>query len=134
MQVLICTVVFYIFFLEYTVLHNGIIHFGKIDKTANFTKHIFRELRVYDNLIFSGFSRNVFVKMDLFDCNYVRPLNFFSLFKVRRHVIGCINHDKIIGRCSEQLMRLYYYIHPGYGNKVVGLTWGSNKSPSDQEP
>ena len=42
---------------------------------------------------------------------------FCSLFKIRRHDIVCINHEIVIGLCSELLMRLFYYIHPGYGKK-----------------
>ena len=40
---------------------------------------------------------------------------FCSLFKVRRHVIGCINYDIVAGLCSELLMSLSYYIHLGCG-------------------
>ena len=58
---------------------------------------------------------------------------FYSLFKVRQYAMGCINHDIVIGLCSELLMRLSYYNHPGYGKKI-GLTWGSNRGPSDCEP
>ena len=36
---------------------------------------------------------------------------FCSLFKVRQHVIGCINYDIVVGLCSELLMRISYYIH-----------------------
>ena len=36
---------------------------------------------------------------------------FGSLFKIRRHVIGYINHDTIVGLCFEVFMRLYYHIH-----------------------
>ena len=39
---------------------------------------------------------------------------FCSLFKIRRHVIGCINHGVVVvGFCSKLLMmRLSYYVHP----------------------
>jgi hypothetical protein len=36
------------------------------------------------------------------------PSDFCSLFKVR-HVIGCTNHDIVVGLCSELFMRLSYY-------------------------
>ena len=42
---------------------------------------------------------------------------FRSLFKVR-HVIWCINHDIILGLCSELFMRLSYYIRLEYGKKL----------------
>ena len=38
-------------------------------------------------------------------------------FAVRRHVIGCINHDMEVG--TELLMRLSYYIHLGFGKKLL---------------
>ena len=44
---------------------------------------------------------------------------FCNLFKVRGHFIGCINHDIVIGLCSELLVGLIYYIHPGYGKKCM---------------
>ena len=68
----------------------------------------------------------------------VRPTDFCIVFKVRRHVIGCINHDIVVGLCSELLMRLSYYIHPGCGNKnwsQVGIEprssrkWAINSTP-----
>ena len=47
---------------------------------------------------------------------------------------GCINHDIVIGLCSELLMRLIYYIHLGFGKKAFCPTWGSNCSRFDCEP
>ena len=45
-----------------------------------------------------------------------------SLFNVRRHVIGFINHDiAVVGLWFMLLMRLSYYIHLGYGKKLL---WG----------
>ena len=58
---------------------------------------------------------------------------FCSLFKVRRHVIGCINHDIVVGLCSDLLIRSSYYIHLRYV-KSFCLTQGSNRGPSDCEP
>ena len=49
------------------------------------------------------------------DCFYVRLSEFSSLLKVRRHVIGCINHDIVVGNCSKLPFRLSYYIHLGFG-------------------
>ena len=46
---------------------------------------------------------------------------FYSLFKVRRHVIGCINNDIVISLCSELRLRLSYYIHPRYGTTSTTL-------------
>ena len=43
---------------------------------------------------------------------------FAVYFKVRLHVIGCINHDIEVGLCSELLIRFFYYIHLGYGKKI----------------
>ena len=39
---------------------------------------------------------------------------FCNLFNNRRHDIGCINHDIVVGLCSELLMRLSYVIHQGF--------------------
>ena len=64
---------------------------------------------------------------------FVRPSDFFSLFKVRRHVIGCINHDIVFGFCTILFMTLPYYILLGYG-KNFWLTWGSNRGSSDCDP
>ena len=41
---------------------------------------------------------------------------FCSLSKVRRHVIGCVNHDIVFGLCSETLLRLSCYINLVYGD------------------
>ena len=46
----------------------------------------------------------------------VQPSGFNSLFKVRRHVVMCINRDIVVGLCSELLKRLSYYIHLAYCN------------------
>ena len=43
---------------------------------------------------------------------------FCSLFKVRRHVLECMNNEIVVGLCSEPLMRLSYYIHLGYCKKL----------------
>ena len=43
---------------------------------------------------------------------------FCSLFNVRRHVIGCINHEIVVHLCSAIFMRLSYYIHLGFGEKL----------------
>ena len=32
---------------------------------------------------------------------------------------GCINHDLIVGLCSELLMSLSYYIHLGFGKTFL---------------
>ena len=37
----------------------------------------------------------------------VRPSDLCSLLKVR-HVIGCTNHDIVVGLCSELFMRFSY--------------------------
>ena len=71
-----------------------------------------------------------FQKLDFFISDHH---TFFSLFKVRLHVIVCINHDIVVGPCSELLMRLFYYIHLICG-KINCLTWRSNHGPSDCEP
>ena len=47
---------------------------------------------------------------------------FCGLFESQTACHQCINHDIVIGLCSELVMRLFYYIHPGYGKKI-GLTW-----------
>ena len=52
---------------------------------------------------------------------YFRPSDFCNLFKVRQHVIGCIDHDIVVGLCSELVMRLSYSIHLGYGKKLLSL-------------
>ena len=59
-----------------------------------------------------------------------------SLFKVRRQLIGCINHDIEVVLCSELLMRLSYYIHIGYNNFFDSLgdlskvwLWGVYSTP-----
>ena len=44
---------------------------------------------------------------------------FAAFFKVRRHVIGCINHDIVVGLFYELYMCLSYYIHLGYGKKAL---------------
>ena len=44
---------------------------------------------------------------------------FCSLFMVRWYIIGCINHDIVRGLCSELLMRLFNYIHLGYGKNIL---------------
>ena len=44
---------------------------------------------------------------------------FCSLSRVRRHIIGCINHDIVVCLCSELHIRLSYYIHLGYGKKFL---------------
>ena len=44
---------------------------------------------------------------------------FSSSFKGRWHVIGSINHNIVMGLCSELLMRLSYYIDPGYGKTFL---------------
>ena len=67
----------------------------------------------------------------LFDCFYVRPSDFCSLFKVRRHVIGCINRDIVISLCSELLMMLSYYIHLRFGINLLshrGIEHGSSRT------
>ena len=33
---------------------------------------------------------------------------------------GCMNHDIVIGLCSELLMMLSYHIHLGFGKKAFG--------------
>ena len=70
---------------------------------------------------------------------YVRPLYFYSLFKVRRNVIGCINHAIVIDLCSKLLMSLSYYIHLGYGKNIflshMGIERGCSRpatTPLDQ--
>ena len=44
-----------------------------------------------------------------------------------------MNHDMVVGLCSKIFMRLFYYIHLGFG-KSMRLTLGSNRGPSDYEP
>ena len=58
---------------------------------------------------------------------------FCSLFKVRQHIIGCINHDIVIGLCAELFMRLSHYIYLGY-DKKLSSHMGSNRGLSDCEP
>ena len=48
-------------------------------------------------------------------------VNYSLQLKVRWHVMGCINHDIVIYICSQLLMRLSYYFHPGYGKKNWSL-------------
>ena len=70
----------------------------------------------------------LFVRMLVF---HVRPSNFLgSLFKVR-HFMGCINHDIVVGLCSELLMRLSYYINLGYGKKFISYV---GIEPTQREP
>ena len=47
-----------------------------------------------------------------------------SLIKVRRHVIGWISHDIVVGLCFKLLMRLSYFIHLPYGDrkKIFSIT------------
>ena len=45
--------------------------------------------------------------------------------------LRCINHDKVVGLCSEVLMRLSYFIHIGF-DKSFRLTWESNPGPSNR--
>ena len=52
------------------------------------------------------------------DCFCVKLSNFFSLFKLRWHAIGCINNDTVVGLCSDLLMRLSYYIFLEYFKKL----------------
>ena len=54
---------------------------------------------------FGGMKLFFFVRL------FLRPTirHFYSLFKVRQVVIGCINHDIVVGLCSELFMRLSYY-------------------------
>ena len=56
----------------------------------------------------------LFVCLIVFTSDYH---TFCSRFKVKRHVIGCTNHDIVVGLCSDIFMRLSYYIHLGYGKK-----------------
>ena len=43
---------------------------------------------------------------------------FCSLFKIRRHIIGCIKNDiVVVGLCSELVVRLSYYMYLVYGRK-----------------
>ena len=58
---------------------------------------------------------------------------FCSLFNVRRHAIGCINHDIVIGLCFELFMRLSYYNRPGYCKKFFCHAWGSNLDPPERK-
>ena len=55
----------------------------------------------------------------MLSCFYIRPSAFFSLFKVRWHVIVCINHEIVISLCFKILKSLSYYNHPGYGKKFL---------------
>ena len=45
---------------------------------------------------------------------------------------GCMNHDNVVGLCSEVLMRLSNFTHLGFG-KVFWLIWDSNPGPSSRE-
>ena len=54
------------------------------------------------------------------------------LFKVRRHVIGCINHAIVVGLSSELLMKLSYYSRLDYSKKFSYHKW--IKPDSDFEP
>ena len=55
---------------------------------------------------------------------------FCNLFKVRRHVIGCINHDIVIGLCSELLMRLSYYKMKSIAGIEPTPVWFSEQNAS----
>ena len=44
---------------------------------------------------------------------------FCSLYKVRRNVIRCFNHDIAVGLCSELLMRFSYYINLWFSKKLL---------------
>ena len=59
---------------------------------------------------------------------------YFSL-KSRKcnmiHVIEWIDHDIVVGLCSEVPIRLSYYIHMV---KSFCFTWGSNWGPSHYKP
>ena len=75
----------------------------------------------------------VFFCLIVFTANHQ---TLWSLFKVRRDVIGCIDHVIVVGLWYEILLRLSYYIHLGYSKKLsthLGK-WGSNRGPSDCEP
>ena len=47
--------------------------------------------------------------------------------------IICINHDIVIGLCSDIHTRLSYYIRPGYGKNIFGLKWESKPCRRERE-
>ena len=55
---------------------------------------------------------------------------FCRIFKVRRHVIGCINHDIVTGLCSKILEVFLLQDRV----KRFRLTWRSKRGISDCEP
>ena len=87
-------------------------HFTSLIKFGpRLCKVVFAPPVIISNTIFSRPSLFLAVSL-LFSRPTIRL--FCSLFKFR-HVIGWIHHDKVIGHCSELLIRLSYYIHLGYG-------------------
>ena len=46
---------------------------------------------------------------------------FCSLFKIRRHFIVHINHDIVMGLCSDLFMWLYYQIYIAYGGNKISM-------------
>ena len=70
-------------------------------------------------------SRHTVVPVLFFVLYTFRPtIRLWSLFNVGRQVYGCAYHDIVVGRWSELLMRLSYYVH----------SFGENLSQQGIEP
>ena len=81
---------------------------------------------VFAVVIFKFFPKNFFKVL-------MKAQPKFFLGWIRLHFIVCINHDIVIGLCSELCMRLSDYTHPGYGEKVFGPKKGSYPGPLERE-
>ena len=66
---------------------------------------------------------------------FLRPTIIIFAISLRSDgSIRCINHDIVIGLCSELLMKLSCYILPGFGKKfLVSMIWGSNLAPPERK-
>ena len=83
---------------------------GQNVRWASHTEHLINNENIWKHVFLSSHTK----------CYYSIPFfivftsdhhTFFSLLKVRRHVIGCINHNIVVAHCSELLMRLSICIH-----------------------
>ena len=59
-------------------------------------------------------------------CFHVQPSDFMKSIQGQT-CHGCINHDVVVGLCSELLMWLYFYIHLGF-SKSFWITWISGQT------
>ena len=78
---------------------------------------IFRELKFM--LKSFGLKSSQFVSI-----LYSSRVSNFKLWLLHRRVIVSINHDRVVGLCSELLLRLTYYIQLAYGNSKKCLLVG----------